>query len=154
VGAESALVQRLVDIEEIKQLKARYFRSIDTKDWDAFGDVFAEHAVLEVPEVDIVVNGRDAIIEFVSGALVGARTVHHGHMPEIELTAADAARGTWAMFDYVEWPQPEDGQRVGLQGYGHYVDEYVRDDGTWRITRTRLDRLRIDPLGTLPLSKP
>jgi uncharacterized protein (TIGR02246 family) len=147
---DNTLVQRLLDIEDIKQLKARYFRSLDTKDWDAFGAVFARDGVLEVPEVDTVTNGREAIVAFVSRALDGARTVHHGHMPEIELTSPDTARATWAMFDYVEWPPGENGGRVGLQGFGHYVEEYVRDRGTWRISRSRLERLRLDPLGTLP----
>jgi hypothetical protein len=146
---ERALLQRLLDIEAIKQLKARYFRTMDRKDWDGFGQVFAREAVLEVPEVDMVVNGRDAIVAFVSGAVGAARTVHHGHMPEIEITGPDSARGTWAMFDYVEWDS-SDANRVGLHGYGHYVEEYTREDGEWRIGRSRLERLRVDPLGTLP----
>jgi uncharacterized protein (TIGR02246 family) len=139
-------LQQLLDVEAIKQLKARYFRSIDRKEWDAFGDVFTQDAVLEVPEVDMVTTGRDAIVAFVSGALEGARTVHHGHMPEIEVTADNTARGIWAMFDLVEWPPSDDGVRVGITGYGHYVEEYEREDGTWRISHTRLDRLRVDPL--------
>ena len=143
---ESALLRRLIDIEEIKQLKARYFRALDTRDWDLFGQVFAREAILEVPEADVTQNGRDAIVTFVSGALVGARTVHHGHMPEIELTGADSARGTWAMFDYVEWPATPSGDRIGLQGYGHYREEYVREGDQWRISRSRLVRLRIDAL--------
>jgi uncharacterized protein (TIGR02246 family) len=142
----SALLRRLLDIEEIKQLKARYFRALDTRDWDLFGQVFAREAVLEVPEADVTQNGREAIVTFVSGALTGARTVHHGHMPEIELTGPETARGTWAMFDYVEWPATAGGDRIGLQGYGHYREEYVREDGQWRISRSRLVRLRVDPL--------
>ena len=142
------LLRRLLDIEEIKQLKARYFRTLDRKDWDGFAQVFARDAVLEVPEVDLVVNGRDAIVASVGGAVTGTRTVHHGHMPEIDLIAPDHARGTWAMFDYVEWPAPASGERVGLQGYGHYVEEYVREDEQWRIARCRLERLRVDPLGS------
>ena len=38
-------------------------------------------------------------------------------------------------------------RRTGLQGYGHYLEEYIREDGQWRISRTRLERLRVDPLG-------
>ena len=95
----------------------------------------------------MVVEGRDAIVASVSGALEGTRTVHHGHMPEIEITGPDTATGTWAMADYVEWPSGAAGERVGIQGYGHYVEEYVRHDGEWRIARSRLDRLRVDPLG-------
>ncbi|WP_397364415.1 nuclear transport factor 2 family protein [Paenibacillus sp.] len=30
-------IQRLEDIEQIKQLKARYFRFVDEKKWTAFG---------------------------------------------------------------------------------------------------------------------
>ena len=134
------------DLEAIKQLKARYFRFLDTKDWEAWGSVFATDALMEVPEADVVEHGREAIVSAVSAALEGTTTVHHGHMPEIELTGPDSARGIWAMFDYVEWPGGGDGGRVGLQGYGHYHEEYVRQDGEWRIARTRLVRLRVDPL--------
>jgi uncharacterized protein (TIGR02246 family) len=134
------------DIEDIRRLKARYFRLMDQKDWDAWAQVFAQDAVMEVPEVDMVATGRAAIVEFVSKALAKARTVHHGHMPEIELSGADTATGIWAMSDYVEWPGREPGERSGLRGYGHYYEEYVREDGGWRIARTRLVRLRVDPL--------
>ena len=139
--------QQLLEIECIKQLKARYFRLIDTKQWDEWGMVFTADVVMEVPEADMVSTGRAEVVQTVSAALESTTTVHHGHMPEIELTGPDAARGVWAMFDYVEWPTADEGTRVGLNGYGHYHEEYRRDDdGQWRIARTRLERLRVDPL--------
>jgi hypothetical protein len=138
---------RLLDIEEIKQLKARYFRAIDSKDWEMFGDVFARDGVLEVPEVHMLVRGRAAVVASVSTPLQGSRTVHHGHMPEIEITGAATARGIWAMFDFVEWPPRRSGDRVGFHGYGHYHEQYVREDGQWRIAHSRLERIRVDPLG-------
>jgi uncharacterized protein (TIGR02246 family) len=137
---------QLLDIEAIKQLKARYFRTLDTKDWDGFGLVFTPDAVMEIPEADATVHGRDEIVAGVSTSLVGTQTVHHGHMPEIELTGPDSARGTWAMADYVEWPPSDTGDRVGLRGYGHYVEEYARTADGWQIAHLRLERLRIDPL--------
>lgn len=140
------LLRRLVAIEEIKRLKARYFRTLDRKDWDGFGRVFTQDAVLDVPEADMVEHGRDAIVAAVSKALRHTRSVHHGHMPEIEVTGPGTARGTWAMFDFVEWTRPESDERAGLVGYGHYVEEYVREGGEWRIARSRLERLRVDPL--------
>jgi uncharacterized protein (TIGR02246 family) len=145
----AAALQLLLDIEAIKQLKARYFRCMDRKEWDAWGEVFAPDAVLEVPEAEMVTEGRAAIVAAVSGALTGATTTHHGHMPEIEITGPDTARGIWAMFDYVSWPGSEPGAVVGLRGYGHYIEEYTRADGEWRIARSRLERLRIDPIGDL-----
>jgi uncharacterized protein (TIGR02246 family) len=136
----------LRDLEEIRTLKARYFRYMDERRWDQWAQVFARDARMEVPEAAMEVDGRDAIVAAVSGALEGTRTVHHGHMPELELTGPDTARGVWAMEDYVEFPAGPDGTRVGLRGYGHYHEEYVREDGAWRIARLRLERLRVDPL--------
>jgi hypothetical protein len=146
---DQTALQQLLDIEAIKRLKARYFRLMDLKQWDDWGMVFTAGCVMEVPEAGMVTTGRQSIVESVSGALVGARTCHHGHMPEIEMTGDGTARGVWAMFDYVEW-DAQDATRVGLQGYGHYREEYERDDGEWRIARTRLERLRVDSLGSLP----
>ena len=143
---DSAMIQRFADLEAIKQLKARYFRTMDQKKWDQWGQVFSRGATLEVPEADMTVTGRDEIVAAVSAALTGATTTHHGHMPEIEVTGVGTAHGIWAMFDYVEWPGVDGRARVGLQGYGHYTEEYVREDGEWRIDRSRLDRLRVDAL--------
>jgi hypothetical protein len=144
---DAELLRMLADIEAIKQLKARYFRLMDQKKWDEWAMVFAEDAHLVVPEGGVDERGRAAVVASVSGVLEGVRTVHHGHMPEIEITGADTARGTWAMFDYVEFPQGANAARIGLQGYGHYTEQYVREDGEWRIASLLLSRLRIDPLG-------
>jgi len=133
----------LLAIEQIKQLKARYFRLMDTKQWEAWGGVFADDVVMDVPEADMVVTGRAEVVAFVSGALGTARTAHHGHMPEIELTGPDTARGVWAMFDSVDWERP-DGTHGGLTGFGHYTDDYRHGPDGWQIARTRLDRLRVD----------
>jgi SnoaL-like domain len=146
-------LHELLDIEAIKQLKARYFRLMDLKQWEDWGLVFATDCVMEVPEADMVNTGRQEIVASVSGALVGARTCHHGHMPEIQITGDGTARGIWAMFDYVEWDEQPGGTRVGLQGYGHYREEYKKEDGAWRIARIRLERLRVDVLGA-PLELP
>ena len=139
-------VARLVAIEEIKNLKARYFRFLDTKQWEEWGSVFADDVVMEIPEADAVMRGRADVVKYVSAALERSTSVHHGHMPEIEITGVDTARGVWAMSDYVEWSK-KDGTAAGLRGYGHYLEGYVRENGEWRIAELRLERLRIDPLG-------
>ncbi len=126
------------DLEAIKQLKARYFRLMDTKQWDAWRDVFTEDAVLQAsPDPEERFVGRDEIVAKVSSLLEDAVTVHHGHMPEIEIHG-DIATGIWAMDDFVDMPQ------LVLHGWGHYHEEYARQDGRWRIRRSRLTRLRLD----------
>ena len=122
--------------EQIKQLKARYFRFVDTQDWDALSDVFTKDAVLQWgPEEGQVMEGRDAILAGLTANLEGAVTCHHGHMPEIELIDEDHARGIWSMTDRVDHPD------FLLIGYGHYHEEYLREEGCWRIQRLRLTRL-------------
>jgi hypothetical protein len=139
------LLQRLLDLEEIKQLKARYFRCMDTKDWDGYGEVFTRDCRMVVPEADLVLEGRASIVQSISTILDGVRSVHHGHMPEIQIENANEASGIWAMFDYVDFGST-DGRRVGVVGYGHYFEKYRREEGVWRISETRLERLRRDPL--------
>jgi uncharacterized protein (TIGR02246 family) len=135
-------IQRLVDIEAIRQLKARYFRFLDTKDWDAFATLLTDDAYMEAHGV--VREGRTTILAFLPEVLDGVVTTHHGHTSEIEITGRDTATGIWAMFDYLTWPG--DGEPKGMQGYGHYHEEYVRENGAWRIRRLVLTRLRVDPL--------
>ena len=136
------------DIEAIKQLKARYFRLMDTKQWEAFASVFAEDAEIDVTDDAGPENGRVrgalSIATYIRSAVGEAFTVHHGHMPEIRITSPKTAEGTWAMFDYVEFPS--EGDRRGLQGYGHYIETYTRSDGDWKIQSMKLSRLRVDPL--------
>jgi hypothetical protein len=129
----------LEEIEAIKRLKARYFRLMDTKQWDQWGDVFTEDAHLAAsPDPNETFHGRTDIVKRVSAVLRDARTVHHGHMPEIELTGPDTAIGIWAMYDFVDMPQ------LVLHGWGHYHEEYAKQGGAWRIRRSRLTRLRLD----------
>ena len=33
----------------------------------------------------------------------------------------------------------------GFYGYGHYHETYVKQAGQWRIKKTELTRLRVDP---------
>jgi hypothetical protein len=137
---------RLLAIEEIKQLKARYFRYMDTRQWSELASVFARDAHLDTD--GFAADGRDGIVAFLQRVLRDARTVHHGHMPEITITSATTAHGIWAMFDYVEFvtSDPNETAPRGLFGYGHYEEDYVVEDQAWRIAKLRLTRLRVDPL--------
>jgi ketosteroid isomerase-like protein len=133
------------EIEAIKQLKARYFRYMDTKQWDKWGDVFTEDAELVNPQSrDVPLKGRAEIVRVVSTNLENVISVHHGHMPEIELLGPNEARGVWSMFDLLIGVRKSraDAGEVRLEGYGHYVESYRKDDdGRWRIARLQLMRL-------------
>jgi SnoaL-like domain len=131
------------DIEAIKQLKARYFRLMDAKDFAAMRAVFADDAYVDVTdEGGGIYESADAFFAMLEPTLRGIVTAHHGHMPEIELTSPTTATGIWAMEDRLWFPPG--GRVTEMHGYGHYHETYVKLDGTWRIQTMKLVRLRVD----------
>ncbi|MET7769951.1 nuclear transport factor 2 family protein [Nocardia sp. NPDC005366] len=128
------------DIEAIKQLKARYCRLLDTKDWSGMRHVFADDVVIDATgSGGSRITGGDTFIDYLSTQLADYLTVHHCHTPEITLDAATTATGIWAMEDRVRFA---DGRE--LTGFGHYHETYEKADGTWRIKSSALTRLRMD----------
>jgi uncharacterized protein (TIGR02246 family) len=128
------------DVEAIRQLKARYFRTMDTKQWDEMRLVFADDVIMDTTASGGgVVTGAEEFTEFLRETLSDVVTVHHGHMPEIEVTSPTTATGTWALQDLLVWP---DGTR--LEGYGHYHETYEKIEGDWRIASSTLTRLHMD----------
>ena len=150
-GDRIAAVQRLQDVEEIEQLKARYFRFIDTKDWAAFRDLFTDDCRHHLPEESPVpFMSNDEYFPMMEAMLTNGVTTHHGHPPEITFTGEREAEAIWAMHDYVQVDAPSG--RVSIMGWGHYFETYRKcDDGRWRISSKRNTRLVVDSVPwTLP----
>lgn len=140
--------QDLVDIEEIRRLKARYFRLMDQKRWDEWRDVFVEDVEILTPDDTGDTNpivGREEFVDGLKGMLATVITTHHGHMSEIEIDG-DSAAGVWSMEDNLFWP-PEFG--LGhMWGTGWYEETYRRcGDGAWRIATMYLRRIRVESDG-------
>ena len=86
----------LADIESIKQLKARYCRFLDTKDWVAWRGIFTDDFVSDTSEAGgKVIAGADDFVAFVRKNLArpSQPTAHQVHTPEIEVTSATTATG-------------------------------------------------------------
>lgn len=131
----------------ISQVKARYCRTLDAKDWEAFADLFTEDFEWEGPGVDPI-HGRDKFMAFIRQSIGEARTAHQVHLPEIDLNG-DEARVIWAMNDRNTWDPPKDGTST-LRGYGQYHERYVRVNGRWKIAAQRLVYLQLDINKDLP----
>lgn len=130
----------LMEIEAIKQVKARYCRLLDTKDWHAWRALFSDDFVSDTSQAGgKVIVGADEFVAFTRKGLRSQATVHQVHAPEIELTSPSTARGVWALEDVVRF-----GPGVNLRGYGHYTETYEKVDGRWIITGSTLTRLRED----------
>jgi hypothetical protein len=130
----------LLELESIKQLKARYCRFLDTKDWTAWRGIFTDDFVSDTSEAGgKVIDGADEFVAFTRKSLRNNATAHQVHAPEIELTSPATARGVWALEDVVRLAPG-----VNLRGYGHYHETYEKVDGRWFIKTSRLTRLRED----------
>ena len=142
--------EKLIAALEIQALKARYFRTMDTKDWAGLEDVFAPDLVADFraaaggDDESMLIHGAASYVAKLAPILEPIVTVHHGHMPQIEIHSATSASGVWAMEDKL-WVQ--DGSDLPfrfMHGYGHYHETYVRLEDGWRIQTIRLSRLRVD----------
>ena len=130
-----ARVRALEDIEAIRKLKARYWLSVDRKLWAEFGECFTDDAVMDVPPVTHW-QGRKEIVQSLSKILASMITVHQGHHVDIELTSDTTAKGIWAMYDNLQ----DKRLNSKMEGYGFYEDEYVKENGRWKIKKLKLTR--------------
>jgi hypothetical protein len=138
-------LERLTIIEDIKQMRARFARCLDTKDWVAFQSLWAPDGTMdarEEGEAGGLYQGPETITKFIAAALQHATTVHHLHAPEIEVLSPTTAKGVWAMEDRLRWPPG--GPITELTGYGHYNETYQKIDGRWVVKTFKLTRLRVD----------
>lgn len=132
----------LTAIEEIRQLKYRYFRTLDLKLWDEFGDCLAEDVVArygtQAMDKPLHYDNRADVVEFMSQNLgEGIVTIHIANHPEIQVDG-ETATGSWAFEDTVIVPA----FKIIIRGGGYYIDEYRRDaDGRWRIAATKYERI-------------
>ena len=133
-------VQQLSDLEDIRTVKHRYFRGIDTADMNLLASLFTDDIGVEYRggTYRVRLEGRENMLEFLANSFNSdAVAMHHGHMPEITLTGDDTAEGIWYLEDIFI--------NLELQlhtiGTAIYRDQYRREDGVWKIARTEYDRV-------------
>ena len=129
----------LTEIEHIKQLKARYFRALDTNDWGLFGDCLTEECTADYGDGKYSFQSRDRIVEFMASNMSAATflSMHNGHHPEIEvLDDGAAATGVWYLQDMILDLK----KKIRLYGAGIYSDRYAKEGGTWKICHTGYKR--------------
>jgi hypothetical protein len=128
-------ITQLEDLNAIKKLQRSYGFYTDKQLWSAAADLFAADGTIEVGGQGVYV-GRDRIREFL--ALSGPETPQprrlfdHMQLQPVVHVAPDGttARGRWHVFaqeavhgEYANW------------GLGVLENEYVKDNGVWKIRR-------------------
>lgn len=127
------------ELEDIRRLKYAYFRTLDLKQFDELGALLTEDATASYEDGRTVLDGRDAIVSWLSQALgdPGIVTEHHGHHPEITFGSDSEAKGTWYLQDRVIVP----GADLEIGGTAFYEDRYRRTGEGWRIAHTGYTRV-------------
>lgn len=133
-------LQQLSDLEDIKVVKHRYFRGIDTGDTALLADLFTDDIKVTYNggTYRVSLSGREAMLEFLANSFhSGAMAMHHGHMPEITFTGEDTAEGIWYLEDVFIDLEKDD----HTFGTAIYTDTYRREGGQWKIATTYYDRV-------------
>ena len=128
----------LENIELLKQLKARYFRALDSKDWTLMRSCLHDECIAAYDGGKYSFDGADNIVQFFQQYMSSPDMIfmHHGHLPEIEIESAEKAKGIWYLQDKVINLQAN----TTLEGAGFYHDEYQKVEGQWLIYRTGYER--------------
>jgi hypothetical protein len=132
-----ARAQRIKDSNDIKQLQRIFGYYFDRGLWDEMKDLFSENATLEYAR-DGVYKGKEKIREYFyalggnkPGLRDGQLNEHFQLMPVITLSDDGmTAKGRWRDLSL----QGQYGQSA-FWGEGPYENEYVKEDGVWKISK-------------------
>ena len=148
-------IERLLAIEELRQLKARYFRGVDQCDGDLVRALLTEDCELNyigccvdpasgkdyIPAMNVILRGRDS---WKSDGMskFGIVSVHQGHNFEVAFDSNTEAHGIWSMTDRLYFPAG--GEFSLMTGYGHYHETYEKIGDVWQLKTTHITRIRVE----------
>ncbi|HVK99384.1 MAG TPA: nuclear transport factor 2 family protein [Dongiaceae bacterium] len=127
-------LQRLEDIEAIRQLKARYFHACDAKDVDAIRTCFsAGKAHIDYGAIGQFSAREDFLAVYQAMACHPTIVdMHHGQNAQIQWDSPEQASAIWDLFFY----QINTETGVMTQLAGHYRDRFAKEDGRWVMVET------------------
>lgn len=139
LAAIQARAQRIKDSNDIKRLQRAYGYYLDEALWDELTDLFSDNATVEYAR-DGLYRGKERIREYLyalggnqHGLSEGQLNEHYQLMPVVTLAEDGmSAKGRWRAIilggQYGE---------AAMWGEGPYENEYVKEDGVWKISKVR-----------------
>jgi SnoaL-like domain len=140
------VLARLAAIEDIRHMRSRYLRMLDTKNWTELAKLYTRDATLafHTEEPGVVSRGRDEILKRITTLLVDVTTIHYAHTAEIVFQSDARATGIWALEDKLWFGPKSSSPGLRVHAYGHLNDEYCKVDGAWLLQSAEITRLRVD----------
>ena len=133
-------IQRLMDMEAIRQLKHAYFRCIDTANFEELATLFHDDVsvLLKGGNYEWKLQGKQAYVDSIKQSFHTQAIGHHnGHHPEIQMLSDSEATGIWYLADDMWIFEHE----FHTSGTALYWDRYLKVDGRWTIRETRYERI-------------
>ena len=129
--------QLVEDSNDIKRLQRAYGYYLDNNLWDQIANLFSDNATLEIG-LDGVYRGRDRIREYFyvlgdgrHGLTEGELNEHLQLMPVVTVAPDGmSAKGRWR--DIIMAGKLGE---YGVWGEGPFENEYVKEDGVWKISK-------------------
>lgn len=132
-------IQVLEDMRAIERLQAKYWDTLDAKDWDGLSECLVDDFVFINNTTGGRCEGRDGMLETMKGKFTDDVTSsHQGHHHWIEITGEDTAISHWSLEDDL-YDAVNGGEFFGR---AHYDNKYVKVDGRWYFTEMSLTYLR------------
>ena len=133
-------IQRLMDMEAIKQLKYAYFRCVDTANLEELATLFHDDVTVHFVggSYEWNVQGKQDYVNNIgmsfSTEAVGQHNAHH---PEIQMLSDTEATAIWYLADNM-WILNHNAKTYGT---AIYWDRYLKVDGKWLIKDTSYERV-------------
>ena len=133
-------IQRLMDIEAIKQLKYAYFRCVDTANLEELATLLHDEVTVNFVggTYEWKIQGKQDYVNNI-GASFTRESVgqHNAHHPEIQVLSETEATALWYLADNM-WILNHNAKTCGT---AIYWDRYLKVDGKWLIKDTRYERV-------------
>ena len=127
-------IQRLEDIEAIKQLKAKYLHSCDIKDIAGIRDCFSANEITIDYGAIGTFSDRDSFLDVFQAMACNKHTIdmHHGQNPQIHWINTEKASACWDLYFYQVNTETQNLTQLG----GSYADEYEKQNDQWVMVKT------------------
>jgi 3-phenylpropionate/cinnamic acid dioxygenase small subunit len=120
------------DRAELHDIYARYAYAFDGGDGDAWSALFAAQGRFSPPNAPVVV-GTEALRAFVAARASDAPGMRHLMSNVLVEATETGARGSSYFLCF-----RLDGDVFRLRNFGRYDDEFIREDGAWKIANRNI----------------